>query len=102
MFLFLYRWLRPRELCPHPQIEYPPAPRAAYDADLCGLFEFVLSEIRPRSIWLARRMANGPNRDPGRFVVAPSHAIPATTVPASGRSARGGALKKPGLLVEVR
>jgi hypothetical protein len=47
MFLFLYRRLRPRELCPHPQIENPPAPRAAYDADLCWLFEFVLSEIRP-------------------------------------------------------
>src|ERR1700721_809208 len=54
------------------------------------------------SIWLARGVANGPNRDPGRFVVAPSHAIPATTVSASGRSARGGALRKPGLLVEVR
>jgi hypothetical protein len=54
------------------------------------------------NMWLARRMANGPNREPGRFVVAPSHAIPATTVSASGLPASGGALKKPGLDVDVR
>jgi hypothetical protein len=57
MFLFLYKRLRPCELCPHPQIENPPGRRAAYDADLCGLFEFVLSEIRPRSEAAARHMA---------------------------------------------
>src|ERR1700684_4672726 len=54
------------------------------------------------SIWLARRMANGPNREPGRFVVAPSQAIPATTVSASGLADGGGALRNPGLLVDVR
>ena len=36
MFLFLYRRLRPHELCPHPQIENPPARRAAYDAIYAG------------------------------------------------------------------
>jgi hypothetical protein len=42
MLLLLYRQLQPRELCSHPQIENPPARQAAYNADLCGLFEVVL------------------------------------------------------------
>jgi hypothetical protein len=93
MFLFLYRWLHPRELCRHPQIENPPARRAAYDVDLCWLFEFVLFEIRPRSEAAAQI---GPHQRCRRVASQFGLAV------ASGRSARGGALRKPGLLVEVR
>src|ERR1700679_3500437 len=93
MFLFWYRRLRPRELCLYPQIENPLARRAAHDPGLCRLFELVLFGIRPRSEAAAEI---GPHQR--CRCVARQFGL----VVASGRSARGDAFRKPGLLVEVR
>ena len=66
MFLFLYRRLRLRELCPHPQIENPPARRAGYGADLCRLFEEAVHFLQQRHDLRRRKTAGFRRAGAGR------------------------------------